>query len=110
MKRAAEVAMGERGTTSESPPAPRVVCLWMDAEGPPFMAAGSPHAYGSKRQWLFEALRRDLSVFRIEPAPRVTRQIPKEAQYPQPETCTPYLDATGLGFLLKPRLPLLFIR
>lgn len=82
----------------------------MDADGPPFLMAGSPHAYGRRRHLLHEALRRDLSVFRIEKAPRTARRVPRDAPYPQPEACTPYLDATGMGFLLKPRLPLLFVR
>jgi hypothetical protein len=88
----------------------RIVTLHLDSEGTPFLAAGSPHASGDRRRWLAEALRRDLSPLFIEPAARVFRPIPKAEPYPHPETCAPYQDANGLGFTLRLRLPLLFVK
>jgi hypothetical protein len=51
-----------------------------------------------------------MSALQIVEAPPVYRRIPKGATYPQPESCPPYRDATGLGFVLRPRLPLLFVK
>ncbi|MGH2588241.1 MAG: hypothetical protein ACRDJE_25255 [Dehalococcoidia bacterium] len=88
----------------------RIVSLRFDAAGTPFLAQGSPHAYGPARARLAEAIRPDVGAMRIEPAPRVHRQIPPEEPYPHPETCAPFQDANGLGFVLRPRLPLLFVK
>jgi len=88
----------------------RIVSLSADWNGVPYLAKGSPHAYGDARLRLHEAIRPDLSVLRIEPAPRVNRRIPPEEPSPHPESCRPFVDANGLGFVLRPRLPLLFVR
>src|SRR6266568_2769854 len=88
----------------------KLITLHADVEGAPILAAGSPHAYGDRRGWLAEALRPELSPLRIEPAPRVFRAIPKDEPHPHPETCAPYQDANGLGFTLRLRLPLLFVK
>ncbi|MGH2586360.1 MAG: hypothetical protein ACRDJE_15710 [Dehalococcoidia bacterium] len=88
----------------------RIVSLSADWNGVPYLAKGSPHAYGDARLRLYEAIRPDLSVLRIEPAPHVNRRIPPEEPSPHPESCRPYVDANGLGFVLRPRLPLLFVR
>lgn len=88
----------------------RVVSLHRDSHGAPYLALGSPHAYGVHRKWLHEALRPELSVLRVDNAARVTREVPRDEPYPHPETCAPFQDATGLGFTLRPRLPLVFVK
>lgn len=88
----------------------RVVSLFVNTEGTPFLAEGSPHAYGERRAWLRAALRTDIGPMRIEPAARVFRAIPADEPYPHPEVCAPYQDANGIGLTLRPRLPLLFVK
>jgi hypothetical protein len=92
------------------PSSPKIVSLFLDSEGTPFLAAGSPHAYGPARTRLYRALRRDLSPLRIVRAPGSVRKHPGSGSTPQPEHCTPYVDANGLGLMLRPRLPLLFVK
>lgn len=88
----------------------RLVTLHADAAGVPFLAAGSPHAYGERRHWLEAALRQDLGPLWVEPATRAVRAVPRDEPQPHPEVCVPYQDANGLGFTLRPRLPLLFVK
>lgn len=87
-----------------------IVSSSLDEEGRPLLLAGSPHANGRRADWLASAIRPDKSLVLIAPAPRVTRVIPREETYPHPESCAPYQDATGLGWIVRPRLPLLFVR
>lgn len=88
----------------------KIVTLHKNSDGVPYLATGSPHAYGSRGSWLHEALRSDLSTLRIEPAPSVFRNVHREEPYPHPETCTPYRAASGLGLMLRTRLPLLIVK
>jgi hypothetical protein len=88
----------------------RIVSTHVDLFGTPFFAGGSPYVYGARKAWLFEALRRDVSLMQVERAAHKFREIPKDEPYPHPENCTPYRDASGCGLSLKPRLPLLFVK
>jgi hypothetical protein len=88
----------------------KIVTLHKNSDGVPYLATGSPHAYGVRRSWLHEALRPDLGALRIEPAKPVFREIPAEEAYPHPESCSPYQDANRLGFMLRTELPLLIVR
>jgi hypothetical protein len=87
-----------------------IVSNSLDEQGVPLLLAGSPHANGPRADWLAAAIRRDQSLVAISRAPRINRVIPPEEGYPHPESCAPYQDATGLGWIVRPRLPLLFVR
>ena len=82
----------------------------MDCEGGSILAQSSPHAFGERRSWLADALLPKMGPLRLERASRLFRVIPEDERYPQPEACTPYQSASGLGFMLRPRLPLLFVK
>lgn len=90
--------------------ATRVISLYRDAQGSPWLAHGSPHAFGEQQILLYAAIRPDLGPLAVERAATVVRAIPPDEPVPHPETCVPYREANGLGFILRPRLPLLFVR
>jgi hypothetical protein len=80
------------------------------SHGLPAFADGAPHLTPESYDRFAAALREDVSLMEIEPARRVFRRLDPDAPYPIPESCTPFLDANGLGFYLKPRLPIVFVR
>jgi hypothetical protein len=88
----------------------KVVTVSTDFEGESILAQSSPHAFGERRSWLAEALLPNMGPLSLERAARVFRVIPEDERYPQPEACAPYQSASGLGFMLRPRLPLLFVK
>ena len=88
----------------------RLMTLYKNSDGVPYLATGSPHAVGPRRAWLHRAIRPELSALHIESASPVFRTIPNGEPYPRPETCLPYRAATGLGFMLRSRLLLLFVK
>ena len=90
--------------------ASRLVSLHLDAHGSPWLAHGSPHASGEQQILLYAAIRPDIGPLWVERAAPVVRAIPPDEPTPHPETCVPYREANGLGFILRPRLPLLFVR
>lgn len=90
--------------------AARVITVSADVEGRSILAYSSPHAYGERRSWLADALLPKMGPLRLERAARVVRVIPEDERYPQPAVCAPYQSASGLGFMLRPRLPLLFVK
>ena len=90
--------------------AARLVSLHLDPHGNPWFAHGSPHADGEWQDLLRAAIRPDIGPLTIERAGPVVRAIPPDEPAPHPETCVPYREANGLGFILRPRLPLLFVR
>ena len=71
---------------------------------------GSPHAFDELRILLCAALRPDIAPLKIKRASPVIRTVPPDEPLPHPETCVPYREATGMGFVLRPSLPLLFVR
>jgi hypothetical protein len=88
----------------------KVVTVSMDCEGESLLAQSSPHAVGERRSWLADALLPKMGPLSLERAARVFRVVPEGERYPQPEACAPYQNASGLGFMLRPRLPLLFVK
>lgn len=89
---------------------PRLVSLYLDADGSPWLAHGSPHAVGDLRALLHAAFLPDIGPLKVERARQVVRTMPPDEMPPHPETCVPYREANGLGFVVRPRLPLLFVR
>jgi hypothetical protein len=88
----------------------RIVTTTRDSQGVPWLALGAPAVYGAGAADLLAALRPDVGPFVVEAADRVVRAIPSDEPTPHPETCVPYREANGLGFLLRTRLPVLFVR
>jgi hypothetical protein len=80
------------------------------SHGLPAFADGTPHLTPHSFSQFASALRDDLSLMEVEPARRVFRRVDPDEPYPVPESCTPFLDANGTGFYLKPRLPIVFVR
>lgn len=80
------------------------------SHGLPAFADGTPHLTPQRFTQFDAALRDDASLMELEPARRVFRRLDPDAPYPVPESCTPFLDANGLGFYLTPRLPIVFVR
>jgi hypothetical protein len=87
----------------------RIVTTTLDSQGVPWLALGAPAVYGPDAADVLVALRPDLGPFAVEPAERVVRVIPGDEPAPHPEVCVPYREANGLGFVLRTRLPLLFV-
>jgi len=82
----------------------------LSSPGLPSFAEGSPYLFPENINEFCNALREDVALTCVERAKPVFRkQDPKEV-YPLPESCTPFLDANSLGFYIKPRLPLVFVR
>src|SRR5439155_2307025 len=87
-----------------------IVSLHLDGHGVPYLLGGSPHANGERARWLTEALRPELGPVRVDRSARVARTVPKNEALPHPEMCPPYCDANAVGLMIRPRLPLLFVR
>jgi hypothetical protein len=87
-----------------------LVTMHCDARGVPFLAAGAPRAHGAGARELAAALRTDLGPFEVVPAYPVTRAVGRDEHQPIPEVCLPYRQANRLGYVLRNRLPLLFVR
>jgi hypothetical protein len=88
----------------------RIVTTRLDPQGWPWLALGAPALFSADPSELLAALRPDLGPFAVERAGRIVRSIPRNEPTPHPETCVPYSEANSLGFLLRTRLPLLFVR
>jgi hypothetical protein len=88
----------------------RIVTTRVDPQGLPWLAMGAPALFSDDQSDLLSALRPDLGPFTVERAGPVVRSVPRDEPTPHPETCVPYREANGLGFLLRTRLPLLFVR
>ena len=87
-----------------------LVTMHCDARGVPFLAAGAPRAHGAGARELASALRTDMGPFEVVPATPVTRAVGRDEPQPIPEVCLPYRQANRLGYVLRNRLPLLFVR
>ncbi len=87
-----------------------LVTMHCDARGVPFLACGAPRAHGGGLRELAAALRTDLGPFEVVPASPVNRSIGRDERQPVPEVCLPYRKANALGFVLRNRLPFLFVR
>ncbi len=78
--------------------------------GLPSFIEGTPYLVPENVNTFLQALRTDVSLMSVIRAKQVFRQITGSEPYPVPESCTPYLDANGLGFYLKTMLPLVFVK
>lgn len=87
-----------------------LVTLHCDANGVPFLAGGAPGAHGAGAAEVAAALRGDLGPFELVPGRPVNRQVDRDERQPLPEVCLPYRQANRLGYVLRNRLPLLFVR
>ena len=81
-----------------------------DALGVPFLAGGAPRAHGAGARELASALRTDLGPFELVPGIRLPGAMTPGDRQPAPDVCLPHRTATTLGFVLRNRVPLLFVR
>lgn len=89
---------------------PFLLTMHADARGVPFLVDGAPRAHGAGVDELRVALRPELGPFELVPAPPVNRQVGRDEPQPIPEICLPYRQANRLGYVLRTRLPLFFVR
>ena len=87
-----------------------LVTMHQDARGVPFLLSGAPRAHGAGADELTAALRQDLGPFELVAAAPVNRRVTRDEPQPFPEVCLPYRQANRLGYVLRNRLPILFVR
>jgi len=87
-----------------------LVTMHCDARGVPFLSSGAPRAHGAGARELAAALRTDLGPFELVHASPVNRAVHRDERQPIPEVCLPHRQANRLGYVLRNRLPLLFVR
>jgi hypothetical protein len=84
--------------------------MYSDARGVPFLAGGAPRAHGSGAHELASALRTDIGPFEVVPGIRIPGATTPGSRQPAPDVCLPHRTASTLGFVLRNRVPLLFVR
>jgi hypothetical protein len=87
---------------------PIVTRCRLSSPGLPGFVEGSPHIVPENLDAFVGALRDDAALMRLDDA--CVPHDPDPVTRPAPASCTPFVDASRLGFTLAPTLPIVFVR